>query len=967
MRDNSIFIWDILKTNKSLFHLKEHNGNINTITFSSNSQKLLTASDDGTAILWEPHTGKLIRKFKHKSKVIKAKFSPKEDKIVTISSENEITTWDIEDKKNYVTTGIQKERIIDFCFYNNSSKLITIDNNRNARILDYNTGKYTNKHIELKNKQPVKIDYIAENEVLITNRELIANGKRITNEDGYYDIYNTITGEKLKNPFYISTKKLPGDRINKFSLTTNFVDAIFSPDGKYIATTDEKAKIIVWSISTGDNITWFPGSDAKFSSDGKNIIATSETTIRILNVDTTHWDPFPYAHAHKEQINSVYFSPDGSKILSASDDKTIKLWDKKNRKLIFSKDFNTEVKSAKFSPDGNRIAVITDKITICKENNGDTIFEINEQDVSNVQFSLDSKKILFSNKNETICYDIATKQKEYAVPGELIAVIADNKKIATYQNQEINFWNINTGELFYKKLEENKIYDFSLDGNRFITNYLKTANIQSTSNSNKILYSIETNSFFKACFSPDGNKILTVSEKEVQVWNTPQLLTYETENCFQIVKQKPKVEDVKFTHEVYPNNAITFSFNNFIVNEKEYPIIIREIQIDSLKIVENKQVKNKDADCFIVETNTSPFTIPPHSKAGCDFKFKSGTIGTKEAKLIVITSNDTIRTATISGTSIVEPIDFVNSEINFGKVIPTTQKDTIVNIFRNTSSSTIKIKQIENTGPDTSQFKLNKNYIGETIEQGKDLNFNISFNPYQRGLTNTKLKIYFENQKQNTIELMLLGEGEAPREITLNGKCISKGTNTPIKDSIFCYDYITGNLITVTKTDKAGNYSLKIPVDRKYIIIAESPDYFHGSSIIDLTELVLNKQKNDTIIQTEIKDNTTSIISSISFESGISELPYDIMKELDHIARLMKNNQDIKIEIHGYSDNDGSSSENQKISENRAKKVENYLVAKNISKNRITAEGKGDTQPIATNETEEGRNKNRRIEIEILP
>lgn len=80
----------------------------------------------------------------------------------------------------------------------------------------------------------------------------------------------------------------------------------------------------------------------------------------------------------------------------------------------------------------------------------------------------------------------------------------------------------------------------------------------------------------------------------------------------------------------------------------------------------------------------------------------------------------------------------------------------------------------------------------------------------------------------------------------------------------------------------------------------------------------------------------------------------------------MKKNPDIKIEIQGHTDNVGTREHNMKLSENRAKAVYEYLVSRGIDKNRMTYKGYADLYPIDTNDTPEGRARNRRTQIKIL-
>jgi len=105
------------------------------------------------------------------------------------------------------------------------------------------------------------------------------------------------------------------------------------------------------------------------------------------------------------------------------------------------------------------------------------------------------------------------------------------------------------------------------------------------------------------------------------------------------------------------------------------------------------------------------------------------------------------------------------------------------------------------------------------------------------------------------------------------------------------------------------------------------------------------------------------LLGNVFFDTGKSILLTASFKELDKLAQYMNDHKDIQIEINGHTDSLGSSSANKKLSAARAKAVADYLVSKGINRKRITNIGYGDTSPIATNGTEEGRKENRRVEF----
>ena len=101
----------------------------------------------------------------------------------------------------------------------------------------------------------------------------------------------------------------------------------------------------------------------------------------------------------------------------------------------------------------------------------------------------------------------------------------------------------------------------------------------------------------------------------------------------------------------------------------------------------------------------------------------------------------------------------------------------------------------------------------------------------------------------------------------------------------------------------------------------------------------------------------------INFETGKSDIKPESQSIVDQIAEMLGQNKDLKISIEGHTDNVGSEKSNQILSENRANAVMKALITCGIEKTRLSYKGWGATKPIADNSTEEGKAKNRRVEI----
>ncbi len=115
-----------------------------------------------------------------------------------------------------------------------------------------------------------------------------------------------------------------------------------------------------------------------------------------------------------------------------------------------------------------------------------------------------------------------------------------------------------------------------------------------------------------------------------------------------------------------------------------------------------------------------------------------------------------------------------------------------------------------------------------------------------------------------------------------------------------------------------------------------------------------------------VKKGEVFIMKNMFFATNKTRILSSSEESLEALASYLNRNQDIRIRIIGHTDNVGKDEGNQRLSEGRANAVRQDLIERGIDESRIEAEGRGEKQPIDTNDTEEGRQNNRRVEIEIL-
>ncbi|MBL7745538.1 MAG: OmpA family protein [Chitinophagaceae bacterium] len=175
------------------------------------------------------------------------------------------------------------------------------------------------------------------------------------------------------------------------------------------------------------------------------------------------------------------------------------------------------------------------------------------------------------------------------------------------------------------------------------------------------------------------------------------------------------------------------------------------------------------------------------------------------------------------------------------------------------------------------------------------------------------------------------------------------------------------NEITSGHSDAAGKLSIELAGGATYTITVKSITDTTKYGSINIPSL-----KPDEFFIEPYKVNIkyeaarTYTLENVHFDSGKSTLRSESFPALEELFTYLKNKDDIKVEIAGHTDSRGKDSLNLKLSQQRAETIRDYLVKKGIQPARIIAKGYGATEPVADNETEEGRQMNRRTEVRIL-
>lgn len=202
----------------------------------------------------------------------------------------------------------------------------------------------------------------------------------------------------------------------------------------------------------------------------------------------------------------------------------------------------------------------------------------------------------------------------------------------------------------------------------------------------------------------------------------------------------------------------------------------------------------------------------------------------------------------------------------------------------------------------------------------------------------------------------------------LTGLVRDKNTKDPLSASIELIDLDSNRKIGDFETNsETGKFLMSLPAGHHYKILVKSPGYKSHEETFDIPDSS-GFQKKELIIELE-SDGTQMPegLQNIEFDFDKSSLQgSEAARRLDKVADFMKRHPDVNVLIAGHTDDRGTDEYNQSLSERRAKTAADYLVNKGISRSRMTTKGYGESRPIDTNETDEGRQHNRRVEFTIV-
>lgn len=220
---------------------------------------------------------------------------------------------------------------------------------------------------------------------------------------------------------------------------------------------------------------------------------------------------------------------------------------------------------------------------------------------------------------------------------------------------------------------------------------------------------------------------------------------------------------------------------------------------------------------------------------------------------------------------------------------------------------------------------------------------------------------------EDIVRIKLEEEKQPDPVVLVKGRVLNAKTNEPLDASIHYNGLVGGENVGIANTNPVtGEYKIVLPYGKKYDFNANAANFIGVSEVMDLTNSGEYEEITRDLFLVPIEVGSTIRLNNIFFAFGAAELKEESFNELNRLIELLNDNPNMKVELGGHTDNVGNDASNKELSKKRAEACKAYLESKGIETSRLNAKGYGEEKPVATNETDEGKAKNRRVEFTII-
>lgn len=225
---------------------------------------------------------------------------------------------------------------------------------------------------------------------------------------------------------------------------------------------------------------------------------------------------------------------------------------------------------------------------------------------------------------------------------------------------------------------------------------------------------------------------------------------------------------------------------------------------------------------------------------------------------------------------------------------------------------------------------------------------------------------YFASNRNGDFDLYKADPSPRPADamMVVSGRVLDSRSSVPVGAGITVTDLVSGETIANFRSDdRNGDYYVILKQGGRYSITAEADGYIFYSDEYTAPERAEARELKRDIALQPADGGATRLL--VFFDYDKTELKRESIPDLDRATGFLRAHPGTSIEIAGHTDSVGSTSYNQRLSHDRAASVKRYFVSKGIADTRITVRGYGESSAVADNGTEDGRARNRRVEMRV--
>jgi len=384
----------------------------------------------------------------------------------------------------------------------------------------------------------------------------------------------------------------------------------------------------------------------------------------------------------------------------------------------------------------------------------------------------------------------------------------------------------------------------------------------------------------------------------------------------------------------YPGTMVSTQLLSGMEGEVTYENLTRGLYRIELKNIGKEQDKFfPDQNEFIINVNEDKTEFIPYLERNRIFgkivmnRSKLSNLGRIELGNIKITAVDS------QGRSVSTLTD---SNGNFEMYVPSIDSYTVSvnNIFQ-------------------EHFNLRQNNFRADLNGFKQFEVTFVFDEIRRNIEFTPPEI-----TETPSEMRRLGR------TNLSGLVRDASSLQPVRAEVEVVDTKTGTTVASTVSDRStGRYSTSFSTGERYVLIVTANGYWMNSQRLILDQFLTIQDVERDVLLERITLGARFQLNNLQFDMRSSEIPTEALPELDRLIEQLKQNPNVRIRIEGHAD-PLEHLENNQLSQQRAMAVRNYMIENGFS--NIEVVGLGDSQPLAPNNNENNRSRNRRVEIIII-